>query len=284
MTVPSYKTSGVFMNGLQGATPKYALNQGVVENDFRETMARVFINSPKSVTARLAALPESVASAAARIYQNGYIDFLLQSVNTGLQEKVDVSENLADGYVAYFMGQAPQTLQCGGMLLNSRQDDQVVSLIGLYREILRGTKLAEHGETVRLRFDSYLYTGYFSTLNWSLGAENELACPFGATFMVKRLDIVRKPVFVPTEVEALPDSERGAVDAVGPTLLPQRVVGTAPPATVAPPAAPAEVDPGDDPTVNATWTKQLMKERLNGAVVDAPPPLPVMQVRGPSPF
>jgi hypothetical protein len=229
-----------FFGGMQGATPKYAKNTGAIHDDFRGSMARFFINAGRdSSVMAVASLPdgyESLEPAVKHLYGNGYIDFLLQNVQTGLNEKVEVTENLAGGFVAYYFGTSPQVLQCSGVLINSMQDDQVVSMVRLYAEILRGTKLAEHGETLRLRYDSFMYTGTVNGLQWSLAAENELYCPFSFTFLVKKRLEIPSTYSVSTSVTPLSELERGTVDVVGPALVPQKNTATAPPVKTVPAA------------------------------------------------
>ena len=245
-----------FFGGTQGATPKYAKNTGGINDDFRESMARFFITpagKPKEVLAtRIAHLPEvlrgdgAFTSVLEQIYGNGYIDFLLQSVQTGLSEKVELTENLGGGYTAYYFGTSPQMLQCSGALINSMQDDQVVSMVRLYAEIIRGTKLAEHGETLRMRYDSFMYSGTVHNLQWSLAAENEMFCPFSFTFLVKTRIEMPSKYFRPVALKK-DDGQRGQVDAVGPTLVPQKASGTV--TNVAPGAPGKEGPPPPGPTV-----------------------------------
>ena len=184
----TFAATGVsFFNGIQGATPKYAKNEGKLQTDFAETMARIYIDSPRKDTRikTAEAISPQVALAAEQLYGNGYVDFILQSVQQGLSEKVEIVDNLSDGYTAYYFGQAPTVLQCSGAFLNSLQDDQVISMVQLYAEFIRGTKLAQHGETLRFRYDGFMYTGTVNNLQWSLQSENELVCPFSFAFLVK---------------------------------------------------------------------------------------------------
>lgn len=251
-----------FFGGIQGATPKYARNNGRVDDDFRETMARFFIKSGASAAvkeARIRKLDLWLQPLARQIYGNGYIDFILQSVQTGLAEKMDLTENLSDGYTAYYLGQAPTLLQCSGVLVNSQQDDQVVSMVGLYTELIRGTKLAEHGETLRFRYDSFLYTGTLNNMQWSLGAENELFCPFNFTFLVKRRQVLPSPIFKSVSLRSAVSDIESAADAVGSSLTPQKVTGTAPTITAVP-AAVEKPSPTDAVVAEAqaSWLEAMV--------------------------
>lgn len=257
-----------FFDGAQGATPKYARNQGEIADDFRETMARFFINSTKK-SIRLEGLSPEMARLAEQIYNNGYIDFILQNVQTGLSEKVDLSENLSGGYVAYYLGTSPQVLQCSGVLLNTLQDDQVVSMVELYAAFLSGTKLAEHGETLRFRYDSFLYTGYLNNLQWSLAAENELYCPFSFTFLKKTRRTIPSPYFRAVPLASAPDIT-GDADVVGPMLVPQKTVAYS--KTVVPPTGSVSGPPPDSAALLADRDRiaALMSVSVAGETVSLP--------------
>jgi hypothetical protein len=192
---------GIFAD-FGGATPKYARNQGGRESDFRETMARMFVQVGKDEYQKFinSVPPESQKLAQVIAGTNtvagdgnggaGYIDFLLQSAAHGLTEKADIIETLADDYTAYFFGQAAPTFQYGGTLINSVQDDQVVNMYRLYRDMLRGTQLARRRKLVRLKYDSFIVSGAMMNLTWNLGAENELACQFSFNLLVKSIIIL----------------------------------------------------------------------------------------------
>lgn len=247
---PAEGSGGMFFNGVRGATPKYAKNLGDVKNDFVDSMARFFIlptktKSEDKYTALSQKFGPVFSDVVKRIYGNGYIDFILQNVQTGLNEKVEVTEDLGGGYVAYYFGTSPQVLQCSGSLINSMQDDQVVSMVRLYAEILRGTKLAENHETLRFRYDSFLYTGYINNISWSLQAENELVCPFNFTFLVKKRVDIPSTIFKPVSLSALP-AELGEMDVLARGRVPQRVTTTAPPVKQVAAAKPGP--PPDDET------------------------------------
>lgn len=262
-----------FFGGMQGATPKYAKNVGEVSDDFRGSMARFFINSATSVETRLQGLPKEYASlepVVRALYKNGYIDFILQGIQTGLSEKLDLTDNLSGGYVAYYLGTSPQVLQCSGVLINSLQDDQVVSMVRLYAAIISGTKLAEHGETLKFRFDSFMYSGYVNNLQWSLAAENELYCPFSFTFLVKKRIEIPSTFFKPVPLDdsqyALPENERGAVDAVGPVLVPQKTVASSTGITT-PPVAASGAPPNDTEASLAAYEAALQLENKSSGPV-----------------
>jgi hypothetical protein len=190
---------GVF-GEMPGSTPKYARNRGT-EQDFRETMARMFIQiGPNEYTKFVNSVPEesrALASVLAgpggtpgRKGGAGYIDFLLQSAQHGLQEKFDVTEVLSDNYVAYFFGQQAPTFAYSANLINSYQDDQAMNMLRIYRDMGRGSQLARRSKLVRLRYDSLIVAGVMTNLQWNLAAENEMVVPASWNLLVKSLTLL----------------------------------------------------------------------------------------------
>lgn len=203
---------------LIGATPKYARNHGHrLDGAHHNTLARLFVRLDPSekelffasigdeftrthAARRLAGVftdvrpaPQGHRSAATTGREtpdpvtNGYLDFLITNVQMGVQEKVQVSETLADNYVAYFFGQSAPQWQYSGMLINSVQDDQATNFLRLYAHILRGTQMARRQKVASLKYDSYIVVGVMTNLQLSLKSDNELLIPFGFTFLVKKI-------------------------------------------------------------------------------------------------
>ena len=193
-------------------TPKYAVNKGLRDAEFRETLARMFISlstaSPDAVDQYLTDIPQdeqTQALAATLIGQQscnaatmatGFIDFFLQQVQTNFQEKVQVDEVLGDNYVAWFFGQAPPTFQFSGTLLNSQQDDQTTGFALAYQHLIRGSQLARRGSLLRIRYDNVIVSGAVVQMSSVLNAENELACPFNFSMLVKEYVLIRAAQFV----------------------------------------------------------------------------------------
>jgi hypothetical protein len=190
---------GIFAE-VPGYTPKYAVNDGAAENaDFREQMARMFLQIPNYQTFvnEFNAKPEAqqvakmlggtVSSTGASSGGNGYIDFLLQSVQHGYTEKNQVVELLADEHVAYFFGQAAPMFTYAGTLLNTKQDDQAMNMLRLYQEMGRGTKLAQRNTLLSIRYDGVIVSGVMMNLSLSLNAEMETAVPFNFSLLVKQV-------------------------------------------------------------------------------------------------
>lgn len=191
------------------STPKYARNIGARDNEFRNTMARLYISladaSPATQAAYLAGLPQEAQALAQVLLGNnnqgasGFIDFILSQAVEQVAEVVQVEKVVGDDYVAFFFGQAPATFQYSGFLMNSMQDDQRSGFAVAYNQILRGTKLAQSGALARLRYDSVIVSGTLTMHQQTLNAENEMAVPFSFSFLVKEYFIVNNPLFQRTK-------------------------------------------------------------------------------------
>lgn len=195
---------GIFA-AFPGATPKYARNEHEEELDFRETMARMFLpitnmnygdfvrsfKDDPNVQQIAAVLGGEVAEAGGTTGGSGYMDFLLQGVQHNFNEKMQVTEVLADDHVAYFFGQAAPTFAYNGILVNTKQDDQAANMYRLYKEFGRGSKLAERNTLISLRYDGYFVSGVMTNLNYTLSAETEMAIPFSFNLLVKQFTVTQ---------------------------------------------------------------------------------------------
>lgn len=192
---PSRGPGGVFARTLQGATPKYAINDG----DEREpgqakTLARMYIK-----TSHLDELKRSITDLEVKNHlidilaknpvnnNAGYVDFFLSQISHSFQEKVQVVETLSDNYVAYYFGSAAPVFSYTGFLLNTVQDDQAVSFLRLYQALLRGTQLARRGLVVSLRYDSFVVVGTMMNYSDSRTANSENTVQFSFNFLVKKM-------------------------------------------------------------------------------------------------
>ncbi len=103
------ESQGVFSQ-FPGATKKYIQNNGPRDAEYRETMARMFVQmtakerslflqSVPPETRPLAKVLCGVATGASA--GTGFIDFLLTQVNESFAEKYQVVEALSDNFVVY---------------------------------------------------------------------------------------------------------------------------------------------------------------------------------------
>jgi hypothetical protein len=194
--------TGIF-GEVPASTPKYARQNGEERRDFREQMARLFIQVPDytKFVAEFNNAPESQQIAkvlggtitkdgntnASGTEGNGYVDFLLQNVQHSFQEKSQVVEMLADEHVAYFFGQGAPVFTYSGTLINTRQDDQAINMLRLYRDMGRGSMLAMRNTLISIRYDGLIVSGAMTGLSMGLNAEMEMAVPFNFSLLVKQV-------------------------------------------------------------------------------------------------
>jgi len=185
---------GVFaLNPLM--TPKYAKNEGLRDNEFKETLARMYLSLADSSEQARAQFMRTIPNdervrALAKVLaltDTGFIDFFLQQVTESYSETVQIDKVLGDNYVAFFFGQEPPVFQYAGSLLNSMQDDQRTGFGLAYQHLIRGSQLAKRGGLLRLRYDSTIVSGTLLGTSQTMNAENELVVPFQFSMLVKEV-------------------------------------------------------------------------------------------------
>lgn len=189
------------------ATPKYAVNKGLRDNEFKESLARMYISlagvDDAAKQAYLRSLPgDARVQALAKVFvsagqktQTGFVDFFLQQVTESFAEARQVDKVLGDNYVAFYFGQEPPVFQYSGSLLNSQQDDQRTGFALAYQHLIRGSRLAQRGALIRLRYDSVIVSGTIDSHSQVINAENEMIVPFNFTLLVKEYVVVQQPNF-----------------------------------------------------------------------------------------
>jgi len=210
-----------------GSTPKRAINNGRRDAEYRETMARLFVEIPSGVNDFLASIsPETQALArvlatggsSAGSGGTGFIDFLLTGAQESFAEKAQIVDTLTDNYVAFYSGEQPPLFQYSGTVLNTYQDDQRVWLFRLYREVLRGTRLANRSLIARLRYDSFIVSGYIENLDQSLSGDNDhQAGTFRFSMRVQHMTVFTPSIGAPT-IASTPATETSVVTS---TVTPQ---------------------------------------------------------------
>lgn len=200
---------GVFAQ-YPGATKKYIQNAGPRDAEYRETMARMFVQmtakerelfvqSVPPETRPLAKVLCGVGTGASG--GTGFIDFLLTQVNEQFSEKYQVVETLSDNFVIYVFGRAAPMFSYSGVLLNTYQDDQRVWMTRLYQDVLRGTQLARRRKLLRLRYDSVIVSGVMLNLNLQIIADQEDRVPFSFNFIPTQYVIYTAAVGSPTKLK-----------------------------------------------------------------------------------
>ena len=209
-TTTSEPVSGYGVFGRNpGATPKWAINRGGRDAEKRESMARLFVEIPANAMEAFLATVSAETRPLARVLAiagdgsntggTGFLDFLLTRTQENFQEKAQIVDTLTDNYVAFYSGLAPPAFQYTGTLLNTYQDDQRVWMLRLYREILRGSRLAGRNLIARLRYDSFIVSGYLEALTLGLsGQTDHVASTFNFSLRVKRLNIFTPALGAPT--------------------------------------------------------------------------------------
>lgn len=276
---------GVHAKFLQGASPKYATNNGERLDYFRDTLARMFLAVSESekrslffpsladqkvklpakaltgtpMTYPTTPTPESQSSNAgsrdvgsSTVAFKGYLDFFIQSVQMSFNEKIQVSETLSDNYVAYAFGQSPPVWTFQGALINTVQDDQASNMYRLYTQILRATQLARRQKVLTIAFDSYAVNGVMMNLNMQLSAANELVVPFTFQLLVKRVvDINTTSRWVPTSATTPFAADLFAIGYDGRPSLSRSMAGmlaqTPLPSQTVTPTGPAQTQGQTDP-------------------------------------
>lgn len=238
-----------------GSTAKYAFNDSSGgrgrDAEYRESMARLFVELPgnameaflNSVSAETRPLARVLASGqdTGGGGGTGFIDFLLTRATEQMAEKAQIVDTLTDNYVAFYSGQEPPVFRYSGFLLNTYQDDQRVYMLRLYREVLRGTRLAARGLVARLRYDSFIVSGYMENLTMSLeGATEHTAGQFSFDFRVKRMSIFTPSLGAPTVAQTPATSNTllaGTYEDADTTARVAEVTSEVPPTAVDRPAS-----------------------------------------------
>jgi len=267
---------GIF-GAFPGATPKYARNLGEEEKDFRETMARMFMQVPdyktfvdeygqdENMREIAAVLGGQVSEGEGTTGGSGYMDFLLQSVQHSFQEKMQVVEVLSDDHVAYFFGQAASTFAYSGMLINTKQDDQALNMLRLYSEFGRGSKLAARNTLISIRYDNVYVSGAITNFTYSLSAETEMAIPFSFNLLVKKMSILPNPY---SGLVTLSTPFATASDGYTPFAQGSLDPGTKPTSPAATPAAGTKLAISPAATQKTAEEKEKAKTELSYTVRD----------------
>jgi hypothetical protein len=196
-----------------GATPKYARHIPGRNRENYDTLARMFIRIPQDGRAEniRKALRSKVSQDVAKVMLEdksadqpalGYVDFFLDSIQTNLAEKVQVTEVLEDNFVAFFFGASPPTEVFTGHLMNTIQDDWAVQMLSAYQDLFRGTMLARRRLQLYIRYDSYIVSGACTGLSFTRSSQNENIIPFSLQMLVHRKHLLYGNVFGATKLPA----------------------------------------------------------------------------------
>jgi len=242
---------------IPGATPKYSRHRPTRARENFDTIARMYIRVPKD---RIPGIKASIQGAVGKDVASvllgdgssepntslGYIDFFMDSIQTNLMEKVQVTEVLEDNFVAFFFGMSPPSVLIGGHLMNTIQDDWAVRMLAAYESIFRGTMLARRGLQFYLRYDSYILSGACTALTLTQTAANETIIPFTLQLLVHRRHLIYGDAYQSTILPA----SAGAFKPDGVTLSEPKPAQLRP--FIAAPAAPNDSINETAPQTTAT--------------------------------
>ena len=190
------------------STPKFINFHPNRKQEYEDTMARMLLQVPEGTLEALAnELEDGDTQNIVKILANdgksggfGYLDFFLATATHTFAEKVQISESLADNYVAFFYGSSPPIFQYSGMLMNTYEDDWNMRMFRIFRDLGRGTQLARRGSLFHLRYDSMIVSGSMLNFSSTLTAGMETAVSFNFSFLVKKLEIILGAYGEPTNL------------------------------------------------------------------------------------
>lgn len=116
---------------------------------------------------------------------NPYADFLITGMSFGFQEKMSIMPVFGDQTVAYAFGAAPIVLQIQGILADDIDNDWFYKYIVVYRDYIRGTKLARNYELANLRMHNADFVGVVMSTNFSQDSQNDAMIQFSMQFLVR---------------------------------------------------------------------------------------------------
>jgi hypothetical protein len=118
----------------------------------------------------------------------GLTEFLVQTMQVGFNEKVQVMQTFGDAETVYYFGRTPTTLSITGVLLDDLDNDWFVRFITAYNSFLRGTQLAKNFELVELSTNNATFTGTFMNLQFNQNSQNDAYIPFSCTLLIKSFE------------------------------------------------------------------------------------------------
>ena len=184
-------TSGV--KGVYARHPAAQLKHYTSEtnNNALKTQARLYLSIPDAFKPK--GINPVVDHLVQQLTGEGYINFLLQSVQEQFSEKVQVTEFLSDDFVAYYFGGRPSVFSFSGTLFNTVQDDWWDSFYFAVQELLRGTMVARRSGLVHLRYGTKIVSGALNDFSVSHSADMQMTAQMSFSMLVKHISIVPSP-------------------------------------------------------------------------------------------
>jgi hypothetical protein len=117
----------------------------------------------------------------------GYDKFLITSISSSIEEKVQITEVFGDSEVAYYFGRAPMMFTITGSLVDSPDSSWFVDWIYTYHDLLRGSKLAQNRELVSLVMPNMTLDGAMTNFSWEQNSQNDVLINFRFTMLVSSM-------------------------------------------------------------------------------------------------
>lgn len=115
---------------------------------------------------------------------SGYDKFLITSVSSSMDEKVQITEVFGDTEVAYYFGRSPMMFTVTGTLVDSPDNSWFTDWVYAYNDIFRGSKLAQKREQISLVMPNMTLDGAMTNFSWEQGATNDVTIGFRFTMLV----------------------------------------------------------------------------------------------------
>lgn len=123
----------------------------------------------------------------------GFFDFLVTSVQEAYEEKVQVTEVLRDGHVAFFFGQRAVRMQFNAVVYNTVQDPWYDAFYVLYQDVLRGSRLAQLRRPLRIVVNGRELVGSLTRMTAALDGNTEISMQITFTILLRKITLLRTP-------------------------------------------------------------------------------------------
>lgn len=118
-----------------------------------------------------------------------YANYLIQALTFANAEKFQIVPSFGETY-AFFFGEQPVQAQLNGGLLNTLDFPWSEEMWINYRELIRGTRLAERGARLYLYYDGVLLEGYPTAYQPNQTADVPNLVPFGMSLLVTSIEML----------------------------------------------------------------------------------------------
>lgn len=117
----------------------------------------------------------------------GFASFLLTDIGGSFDEKLQVTEVFGDAEVTYYFGRQPMSIEFGGLLIDSPDNNWFLQWMEMYANALRGSQLAKNYELVQIVTPNLTMTGTVTRMSWNQNAARDVDIPFRFTLLAKTI-------------------------------------------------------------------------------------------------